>query len=116
MFKNINELLNNLSNSKYFLGIMMIIVNIGARFIIEELTHEQKEYMNTPLFRRIIIFSAFFIATKDILTSIILTIIFVLFISEFFANNNELKNDIKNDIKKDNNPDNNPDTNLDNIN
>lgn len=103
MFKNINELLNNLSNSKYFLGIMMIIVNIGARFIIEELNLQQKEYMNTPLFRRIIIFSAFFIATKDILTSIILTIIFVLFISEFFANNNELKNDIKKDNTDDNN-------------
>lgn len=103
MFKNINELLNNLSNSKYFLGIMMILVNIGARFIIEELTPEQKEYMNTPLFRRIIIFSAFFIATKDILTSIILTIIFVLFISEFFANNNEFKNDIKKDNTDDNN-------------
>lgn len=108
-----NNLLNNLSNSKYFLGIMMIIVNIGARFIIEELSLEQKEYLNTPIFRRIIIFSAFFIATKDILTSIILTIIFVLFISEFFANNNQLKNDIK---KKNDNISNIDDNEEENIN
>tara|TARA_B110001469_G_C9640665_1_gene322185 strand:+ start:2794 stop:3081 length:288 start_codon:yes stop_codon:yes gene_type:complete len=83
MIKDIT-ILTDLSNNKYFFGVIMIIVNIGARFIIEELSPKQKEYINTKSFRRIIIFSAFFVATRDILVSITLSIIFVLFISELF--------------------------------
>jgi uncharacterized membrane protein (DUF485 family) len=79
-----NSILTDLSNNKYFFGVIMIIVNIGARFIIEELSPKQKEYINTKFFRRIIIFSAFFVATRDILVSITLSIIFILFISELF--------------------------------
>lgn len=89
MINIISNLFNDLSNSKYFLGIMMIIVNIGARYIIEELNPEQKKYLNSKFFRRIIIFSAFFVATRDILSSITLTIIFVLFIGELFNNENK---------------------------
>jgi putative Mn2+ efflux pump MntP len=89
MINIISNLFNDLSNSKYFLGVMMIIVNIGARYIIEELNPEQKKYLNSKFFRRIIIFSAFFVATRDILSSITLTIIFVLFISELFNNENK---------------------------
>ena len=92
MINIISNLFNDLSNSKYFLGIMMIIVNIGARYIIEELNPEQKKYLNSKFFRRIIIFSAFFVATRDILSSITLTIIFVLFIGELFNNNKNYKN------------------------
>lgn len=91
MINIISNLFNDLSNSKYFLGVMMIIVNIGARYIIEELNPEQKKYLNSKFFRRIIIFSAFFVATRDILSSITLTIIFILFIGELFNNNNNEK-------------------------
>jgi len=83
------KLLNDISENKYFLGIIMIIINIGARFIIEELSPNQKKYINTKLFRRIIIFCAFFMATRDILASITLTIIFILFIGDLFSNNDE---------------------------
>ena len=96
MINIISNLFNDLSNSKYFLGIMMIIVNIGARYIIEELNPEQKKYLNSKFFRRIIIFSAFFVATRDILSSITLTIIFVLFIGELFNNNKNNKNETLN--------------------
>lgn len=92
MINIISNLFNDLSNSKYFLGVMMIIVNIGARYIIEELNPEQKKYLNSKFFRRIIIFSAFFVATRDILSSITLTIIFVLFIGELFNYENDKKN------------------------
>ena len=32
----------DLNENKYFIGIMMIFVNIGSRFIISELSDEQK--------------------------------------------------------------------------
>ena len=102
--------ISDIESNKYLIGICMIIVNIGSRYIIEELTEEQKKYINNKLFRRIIIFSIFYISTKDIITSLTLTVIFVLFISELF-NDEKIKdkgnytmqlelqvNDIKNDL------------------
>lgn len=79
-----NNMFKELSDSKYFLGVIMVLFNIGAKYIIEELTPKQKELLNTKIVRRIIIFCSFFIATKDILASITLTLIFVLFISNMF--------------------------------
>jgi putative Mn2+ efflux pump MntP len=111
------KLLNDISENKYFLGIVMILINIGARFIIEELSPNQREYINSKVFRRIIIFCAFFVATRDLLASITLTIIFILFISDLFTNENDdeqiyednindiddIKDDLNNLTKKINN-------------
>ena len=91
------KIFSDISNNKYFLGIMMIIVNIGSRFIIEEITPKQKEYINSKLFRRIVIFAIFYVATREIVTSILLTLVFVLFISELFIDGT-VKDDNK-DIK-----------------
>jgi len=97
----------------------MILINIGARFIIEELSPNQRKYINSKVFRRIIIFCAFFVATRDLLASITLTIIFILFISDLFTNDDdeqiyednindiddikEIKDDLNNLTKKINN-------------
>lgn len=88
----------NISDNKYILGIAMIIINMGSKYIIDELTDKQKEFIKNKYFRRIIIFCVFYIATKDILASITLTIIFILFISDllFDDTNNNNNTDIYN--------------------
>ena len=35
--------LEKIATNKYFIGVVMIMMNIGARFMIEELTPEQKK-------------------------------------------------------------------------
>jgi len=77
--------LEELTSNKYFLGVIMIIINIGSRFIIEELTPEQKKWINRTHIRRVFIFCIFFMATRDLIASITLTLIFILFISELFG-------------------------------
>ena len=77
LYKQINE-------NKYLLGLMMILVTVGGRFIISELNEEQKKNINNKTLRRLFIFGVFFMATRDIVTSLILTIVFVLTISELF--------------------------------
>jgi putative Mn2+ efflux pump MntP len=86
--------LEKIATNKYFIGVVMIMMNIGARFMIEELTPEQKKLVNTQTFRRIIVFCGFFAATRDILAAITLTIIFILFLGEFFTDKKD-KNDQK---------------------
>jgi len=75
--QNTSDILNE---NKYFIGLMMIMVNIGSRFIIEELNDEQRKLINNPYFRRIVIFSVIFMATRDIVISLIITGFIVLYL------------------------------------
>ena len=81
--------LKEISTNKYFFGVIMIIINFGSRFIIEELTSNQINFLRSnKIVRRIIIFSIFFMATRDILASCILTIIFIILITSVFKDEN----------------------------
>ena len=73
---------NNQLDNKYLLGVMMILINIGARFIVEDLSQEQKELVNNHITRKIIVFLVFYIATKDLIASLTLTLIYILFMSD----------------------------------
>lgn len=81
-----------LNENKYFIGFSMILVNIGARFIIDELDDETRSYISNTIVRKIFIFCAFFMATRDIFTSLILTVVFVIIINEFLGKDEEEDN------------------------
>ena len=94
MFKGLTELnqkLNQhvftLNNSKYFAGIMMILLNLGSRYLIMELSESQEQMFNNKIIRRFTIFTIVFIATRDIYVSFILTAIFIIFVSNLFNEN-----------------------------
>ncbi len=84
-----------LSENKFFIGFTMIIVNIGARFIIEELSDEHREMIKGPILRKVIVFSSIFMATRDIFVSLILTGVFSLFIHEILKDDVEDKDTSK---------------------
>ena len=92
------SMIEDFAENKYFIGVVMITMNIGARFLIDELTPEQKKVLNSQNFRRFIVFCAFFAATRDILAAVTLTIIFILFVSEAFTDTEYMKNKKKKKI------------------
>jgi len=71
-----------LAENKIFIGLMMIMVNIGARFIIEELSDEHREIAKGETFRKVVVFCSVFLATRDIVTALIVTIIFIVLMNE----------------------------------
>jgi len=81
-FKSSGETLNE---NKYFIGLSMILLNIGARFIIDELGDDLRQVISSDMVRKVFIFCAFFMATRDIFISIILTIVFIIIINEFLG-------------------------------
>ena len=86
-----NDLLNNINTNKYFVGIMMIILTIGGRFIIGELDEKTREKVtDNQIFRKIFIFCAFFMATRDLIAAIALTLVFSVIISSLINHNKEL--------------------------
>jgi len=75
---------NYLNNSTIFSGIMLLLLNVGSRFIVHELSHSDDEYSQNLILRRLAIFAVCFVGTKDLLTSIILTAAFVILSAGLF--------------------------------
>lgn len=90
---------DELSENKLFIGLLMVLVNIGARFIIEELPEQHLKIVKSDEFRKIVIFASVFMATRDIVIAIVVTGIFVVLINEVLGttekNNEENKKEGK---------------------
>jgi hypothetical protein len=69
----VKRYLDALNNNKFFIGVMMILLNIGSRHLVDEFSGSEEEYNRNILLRRIAIFAVCFIATRDIVTSTLLT-------------------------------------------
>ena len=75
-----------LNGSKFFAGIIMLILNLGSKYISLELTHLQEKILGNPWIRKIVLFTVFFTATHEIITSVILTIIALILIKFLLHN------------------------------
>lgn len=108
---NLNKYLNSIHNgilslnsNKYFTGIMVLLLNVGSKYVNVQLTENQQKYLKTNLFRQILIFTILWVATKDIYVSFMLTASFII-LSEYILNENsrvcilpEYMKKIKNEI------------------
>lgn len=56
----------------------MLLLNVGSRYITHEFSHDDKEYSQNLLLRRLSIFAVCFVGTRDVVTSILLTAAFVI--------------------------------------
>ena len=87
--KTIPTIIDRINNSKYMAGIAMIVLNIGSKYIIMELSESQEAFMTNKIFRRFAIFTISFIATRDIITSLILTAVFIILVGNVFNENSK---------------------------
>jgi len=78
------EHINFIGTSPFFIGIMMLLLNVGSRFITHELSSDDKEYSENIVLRRLAVFAACFVGTRDIVVSIILTAAFVVLAGGIF--------------------------------
>ena len=86
-YQSLNLTMNSLNNSKYFAGVTMLLLNLGSKFLAEELSMNQEQMLGNRLIRRFIIFTAVFVATRDIWVSFIITAAFVVLVSNLFNEN-----------------------------
>ena len=78
------EHLEVLGSSPFFIGIMMLLLNIGSRFIAHEFSADDKEYSENILLRRVTVFAVCFVGTRNIVVSILLTGAFVVLAGGIF--------------------------------
>ena len=74
----VENYINFLNTSKVFAGCIMLLTNLGGRYIVNELPNNIEKIFNHPWVRMLIIFSLFFFTIRDIKTSILLTLLFIL--------------------------------------
>jgi len=81
------EILDSLNSSKYFTGVMMIILNIGSRFVEIKLSDSMTSFIKLNVIREVLIFTMAWMGTRDIIVALILTAVFVV-LSDFLLNTN----------------------------
>ena len=85
-----NGKLNVLNNSKFFAGIVMILLNIGSKYISLNFSKNQEGYIKNALGRQILIFAMSWIGSRDILISLILTAVFTILADHILNENSSL--------------------------
>jgi hypothetical protein len=95
----------SLSNSKLFGGCIMLLTNIGGKYLALDLPENMdKLFSKFFILRVLVLFSIFFMATRDIKISILLSLLFFLVI-KFFLNEKSsfclISSDNKNIITED---------------
>jgi len=86
----IDAILSVFNGNLYFIGIMMLILNLGGRFIVMEVSKDQELFFQHPWVRRCLIFVVLFVATRNIAISFWLTIAVVLTLGYLFNENSAL--------------------------
>ena len=86
----INESIQSLNNSKFFTGIMMIVLNIGSKYITVKLSKSQEAYFRNNIAREALIFAICWMGTRDIFISIILTASFYVLSQHLFHEESKL--------------------------
>ena len=69
-----------MNENKLILGLIMIFMNIGSKFIVIELSETQKELLSNTILRQVLIFCIAFVGTRDVILSLLLTAVFVILV------------------------------------
>ena len=86
----IGEYLGYLNNSKFFAGLVMIMLNIGSKYITIELSKSQEQYLKNNIGRQILIFAISWMGSRDILVALALTAVFTVLTEHLFNEESSL--------------------------
>jgi hypothetical protein len=74
-----------LNNSKFFAGIVMILLNVGSKFIQIQFSKSTEEYLKYSVSKQLLVFSMAWMGTRDIYTALGLTAVFTI-LSDYLFN------------------------------
>lgn len=90
MIKHIHNSVMALNSNVYFAGIIMLMLNIGSKYITIELSKTQEQYLKNSIGRQLLIFSIVWMGIRDIYRSLVLTGIFILLTDYLFNEKSNL--------------------------
>lgn len=79
-----------LNSNPYFIGTMMLLLNLGGRFIAMEMSKSQEQFFQNPWIRRLLIFTVLFVGTRNVVVAFWMSIVIILLIGYLFNENSSL--------------------------
>ena len=73
-----------LNSSKFFAGIMMILLNVGSKFISVQFSRSTEEYLKMNITKQILVFTMAWMGTRCIYTALVLTAVFTILSDHLF--------------------------------
>lgn len=73
-----------LNSSKFFAGVIMILLNVGSKFYSIQFSKSTEEYMKYTLSKQILVFAMAWMGTRDIYTALGLTAVFTILSDHLF--------------------------------
>jgi len=86
----IDILMSSINTNPYFIGTMMLLLNLGGRFLSMEVTKGQEKFLSRPDVRRFFLFAVLFVATRNFVIAAGLAIIVIFLLGYLFNENSEL--------------------------
>lgn len=87
IMKNINKTILDLNTSKAFAGIMIITLNISARFVDLKLSKSFESYLKNTFSRQVLVFAIAWMGTRDIYVSLGVVLLFTVVV-DYLCNEN----------------------------
>ena len=76
-YSKIGEFASWTENSKLMMGVSILLFNFGSKYIVQDLSKSHEVFLGSTIVRRLTVFSMFFVATKDLKLSIMMTAAFI---------------------------------------
>ena len=73
-----------LNQSKFFAGVIMIMLNIGSKFISIQFSKSAEQYFKLSVTKQILVFAMAWMGTRDIYTALVITAVFVVLSDHLF--------------------------------
>ena len=84
VFTYLNTHIMYLNNSKFFAGVVMIILNVCSKFITIQFSKSTEEYLKMTVTKQLMVFSMAWMGTRDIYTALVLTAVFTILSDHLF--------------------------------
>lgn len=81
----LNYYVLQLNSSKFFAGVIMILLNVGAKFITIQFSKSTEEYLKNTVSKQLLVFAMAWMGTRDIYAALGLTAVFTI-LSDFLFN------------------------------
>ena len=72
VFGYIHDHIMYLNNSKFFAGVVMILLNVGSKFITIQFSKSTEEYLKMTVTKQLLVFAMAWMGTRDIYTALVL--------------------------------------------
>jgi len=73
-----------LNNSKFFSGVVMILLNVGSKFIAIQFSKSTEEYLKMNVTKQLLVFAMAWMGTRDIYNALVLTAVFTILSDHLF--------------------------------